>query len=169
VRPLKLTLVLQLLLVFVSGSLVGALGYRFYSGRKVATDVQARPPRPAFDPVRARNRWIEPLQTRLKLSPDQVQRLNAIFDSTGRQFGEARKKAETETRKIMDPEMAAIHKDQVARIEAMLDAGQLTEYRKMLEERRKQMEERRKQMENRKNDPRPDRDRDRRPPPGPRP
>ncbi len=161
-RPLKRTLVLQLLLVFVSGSLVGALGYRFYSGRTVATDVQARPPRPAFDPVRARNRWIEPLQTRLKLSPDQVQKLNAIYDSTGRRFGDARKKAEAETRKIMDPEMAALHKDQIAQIEALLDAGQLTEYRKMLEERRKAMEKR-------KNNPRPDRDRDRRPPPGPRP
>jgi predicted nucleic acid-binding Zn-ribbon protein len=121
---------------------------------------QARPPRAAFDPVKARNRWIEPLQTRLKLSADQVQKLNAIFDATGRQFGEARKKAETETRKIMDPEMNAIHRDQVAKIEAMLDAPQLTEYRKMREERRKQ-------MENRKNNPRPDRDR--RPPPGPRP
>jgi hypothetical protein len=102
------------------------------------------------------------LQTRLKLSSDQVQKLNAIFDATGRQFGEARKKAETETRKIMDPEINAIHKDQVAQIEAMLDAPQLTEYRKMLEERRKQ-------MEIRKNNPHPDRDRDRRPPPGPRP
>lgn len=159
-RPLKLALVLQLLLVFVSGSVVGALGYRLYSGRTVATDVQARPPRPAFDPLRARNRWIEPLQTRLKLSPDQVQKLNAIFDTTGRQFGEARKIAETETRKIMDPKMDAIHKDQVAQIEAMLDAGQLAEYRKMLEERRKR-------TENRKNNPRPDRDR--RPSPGPRP
>jgi Spy/CpxP family protein refolding chaperone len=162
VRPLKLALVLQLLLVFVSGSLVGALGFRFYSRRTALAEQQARPPRPAFDPVKARNRWIEPLQTRLKLSADQVQKLNAIFDATGRQFGEARKKAETETRKIMDPEMDAIHKDQVAKIEAMLDAGQLTEYRKMLEERRKQ-------MENRKNNPRPDRDRDRRPPPGPHP
>jgi hypothetical protein len=162
VRPLKLTLVLQLLLVFVSGSIVGALGYRLYSGRTVATDVQARPPRPAFDPVRARNRWIEPLRTRLKLSPDQVQKLNAIFDTTRRQFGEARKMAETETRKIMDPRMDAIHKDQVAQIEAMLDAGQVTEYRKMLEERRKMMEKR-------KNTPRSDEDRDRRPPPGPRP
>jgi aspartate-semialdehyde dehydrogenase len=96
------------------------------------------------------------------LSPDQVQKLKMIFDATGRRFGEARKKAETETRKIMNPEMDAIHKDQVAQIEAMLDAGQLAEYRKMLEERRKL-------MENRKKNPRPDRDRDRRPPPGPRP
>ena len=32
-RPLKLALVLQLLLVFVSGSFVGALGFRFYSRR----------------------------------------------------------------------------------------------------------------------------------------
>lgn len=161
-RPLKLTLVLQLLLVFVSGSVVGALGYRLYSRRTVATDVQTRPPRPAFDPVKARNRWIEPLRTRLKLRPDQVQKLNAIFDTTRRRFGEARKKAETETRKIMDPEMDAIHKDQVARIEAMLDAGQLTEYRKMTEERRKK-------MENRDRGPHPDRDRDRRPPLEPRP
>jgi hypothetical protein len=162
VRPLKLTLVLQFLLVFVSGSVVGALGYRLYSGRTAATEVQARPPRPVFDPVKARDRWTEPLRTRLNLRPDQVQKLNTIFDTTGHRFGEARKTAETETRKKMDPEMNAIHKDQVAQIEAMLDAGQLAEYRKM-------MEERRKQMENRKNNPRPDRDRDRRPLPGPRP
>lgn len=162
-RPLKLTLVLQLLLVFVSGSVVGALGYRLYSRRTALADQQARPSRPGgFDPVRARNRWIEPLQTRLKLSPDQVQKLTAIYESTGRRFGDARKKAEAETRRIMDPEMAALHKDQIAQIEALLDASQLTEYRKMLEERRKW-------MENRRSNPRPDRDRDRRPTPGPRP
>ena len=62
----------------------------------------------------------------------------------------------------MDPEMDAIHKDQVAQIEAMLDAGQVAEYRKMLEERRKI-------MENRGRDPHPEGGRDRRPPPGPRP
>jgi hypothetical protein len=163
VRPLRLTLVLQLLLVFVSGSLVGALGYRLYTRRIAATEALAPPPRPAFDPVQARKRWIEPLQTRLKLSPDQVQKLTAIYDSTWRRFGDARKKAEAETRRIMAPEMAALHKDQIAQIEAQLDAGQLVEYRKMLEERRQAMEKR-------KNDPRPDRDRDRLPPPpGPRP
>jgi len=137
---------------------VGALGHRLYSRRVALAEQQARPPRPSFDPVAARKRWIEPLQTRLKLSPDQVQKLTEIYDSTGRRFGDARKKAEAETRKIMDPEMAALHKDQIAQIEALLDAGQLKEYRKMLEERRKW-------MENRKNNPRPDR----RPPPGPRP
>jgi len=156
VRPLKLTLILQLLLVFVSGSVVGALGYRLYSRRTAAADVQARPPRPAGGPAQFRTRWIAELQKRLTLSPDQVQKLNAIFDTTGHRFGEARKTAEAQTRKIMDPEMDAIHKDQVAQIEAMLDAGQLTEYRKMLDERRKQQEKR-------------NRDRDRRPPPGPRP
>lgn len=158
-RPLKLTLVLQLLLVFASGSVVGALGYRLYSRRTAATDVQARPPRPAPGP-RGPGPWIAALQTRLKLSPDQVQKLNAIFDTTGRRFGEARKKAEAQTRKNMDPEMDAIHKDQVAQIEAMLDAGQLTEYRKMMNERRKQMEKRGRGALP---------DRDRRPPPGPRP
>jgi Spy/CpxP family protein refolding chaperone len=163
VKPLKLTLVLQLLLVFLSGSVVGALGYRLYSRGTAAAELLARSPRPAgFDPARARNRWIEALRTRLKLSADQVQKLNAIFDATHHRFGEARKKAEAETRKTMDPEMDAIHKDQVAQIEAMLDAGQVAEYRKMLEERRKI-------MENRSHNPRPDGDRDRRPPPGPRP
>jgi hypothetical protein len=154
VRPLKLTLVLQLLLVFVSGSVVGALGYRLYSSRTAATDVQARPPRPPFDPVKARKERVDKLQKRLKLSPDQVLKLNAVFDATGRRFGEARKKAETLTRKSMDPEMDAIHKDHVAQIEAMLDAGQLAEYRKILEERREQEEKR---------------DRDRRTPAAPRP
>ena len=162
-KPLKLTLVLQLLLVFVSGSVVGALGYSLYSRRTAAADLLTRAPRPAgFDPARARNRWIEALRTRLKLSSDQVQKLNAVFDSTHRRFGEARKKAETQTRKIMDPEMDAIHKEQLAQIEAMLDPGQVMEYRKMLEERRKI-------MENRGREPRPDGGRDRRPPPGPRP
>lgn len=159
-RPLKLTLVLQILLVFVSGSVVGALGYRLYSRRTAATDVQVRPPRPPGP--RGPGPWIAALQTRLKLSPDQVQKLNAIFETTGHRFGEARKKAEAQTRKNMDPEMEAIHKDQVAQIEAMLDTGQLAEYRKMMDERRKQMEKRGRGAL-------PDHDRDRRPPPGPRP
>jgi len=160
VKPLKVSLIAQLLLIFVSGSMVGALGYRLYSVRAAEPDIQA-PRRPGpMDPKQFRKRVLDEMTTRLKLRGDQVQKLDAIYDETDRRFHEVWVQAESDRKKTVEPVRDAIRKDQLAQIEGILDAGQAAEYHKMLEERQQQMEKMRR-------DRGPRGDRDRQPPPPP--
>jgi len=123
----------SLALVFLSGSLIGALSYRLYS---LSTAVQPAsrtgnlPPRE--DPETIRKRIVSDMQQRLLLDEKQVVQLNGIYDETRRQFDELHKKANSETRALWD--------DQTNRIRAILRPDQLAKY----EELRKQREEERK-------------------------
>lgn len=120
-RTFRLPVLLYLTLVFLSGAVVGVLGHRFYSERSVM--VRSRPP----SPEDMRRQYVEDLRTRLKLRPDQLQRLAEILEATGKRFHETRKK--------WDPELRAIQEDQASQIRAMLDEVQRTEYEKMRQER----------------------------------
>jgi Spy/CpxP family protein refolding chaperone len=131
VRPLKLAVALQLILVFASGALVGGLAYRLYSTRSDVSSGPKRPPGPPDRGRQLRDRYLGDMRSRLKLREDQVQKLVAILDATRHNFFEAKKRS--------DAEMKALHEDQVAQIRAMLDPAQRAEYEKMLEEREKQM------------------------------
>lgn len=140
-KRLKLWLVLQLLAVFASGALVGALGYRYYDNRQEA--VEAKLKQPKGGPGGFRRQYIQAMRDRLRLSEAQVQQLTEIMEESRRRF----QQLDAETRKLMEPEMQAIQKDQRARIEAILDEAQRAEYHKMLEERRIEMEKRRRELE----------------------
>lgn len=114
----RLSVSLYLLLVFLSGALVGALGYRAYVR-------DGAPPRPRPSPEEFRRRYMEDMRSRLKLSQEQVKRIDAILD---------------ETRDRYRAQMRAMQEEQSARIRAVLDPAQQKEYEKMRQER----EERRK-------------------------
>jgi hypothetical protein len=131
VRPVKLVVALQLLLVFASGLVVGGLAYRLYSTTRDVADSPKRPPGPPDRGRQFRERYLQEMRSRLNLREDQVQKLIAIMDATGRKFFEVKKRS--------DADMKALHENQVAQIRAMLDPPQLAEYQKMLEEREKQM------------------------------
>ena len=122
------TIALYLLLVFGSGALVGAFGYRLYSAKSVSAEQQEKK-----SPEALRQRYLREYESRLKLSPDQSQKLTLILDET-----RAKYKA---THEKIDPEMKRIGAEQRERINAMLDDSQKVEYAKMVEER----ERRRKQ------------------------
>ena len=130
-RPLKLTVALQLILVFASGALVGGLAYRLYSTHSDVSSSPKRPPGPPDRGRQVRDRYLADMRSRLKLREDQVPKLVAILDATRRSFFEAKRRS--------DGELKALHEDQVAQIRAMLDPAQRAEYEKMLEEREKQM------------------------------
>ncbi|MBS1825352.1 MAG: hypothetical protein JST93_08535 [Acidobacteria bacterium] len=119
---------LYLLLVFGSGALVGAFGYRLYSANTVNAEQSQKK-----SPEALRQRYLKDYESRLKLNPDQMQKLVVILDET-----RAKYKA---THDSIDPEMKRIAAEQRERINAMLDDTQRVEYGKMLEER----ERRRKQ------------------------
>jgi len=74
---------LYLVLVFLSGALVGGLSYRLYSVNSVGA-VAGAPPRPS--PEEFRRRYIESMRTKVNLDAQQVEQVNQILDETRAQF-----------------------------------------------------------------------------------
>lgn len=115
------TLALSLILVFASGTVVGALGYRSYSLNTVSAK---NPPK---SPEDYRREYIGEMQRRLGLQTQQVQKLETILDETRVKFRELRERSK--------PEMKAIQDAQTAEINAMLTPAQQVEYEKFRKER----------------------------------
>lgn len=116
------TLALSLFLVFASGTVVGALGYRSYT----LSTVSAKNPQPK-SPEDMRREYVDEMHRRLGLEPAQVQRLETILDETRAKFREIRERSR--------PEFKAIQDNQTAEITAMLTPAQQVEYEKFRKER----------------------------------
>lgn len=116
----KLSVLIYVLLIFLSGAAVGALGFRLYTVSSVSATTTRRP-------EEWRKRYLAEMQTRLGLNAQQLKDLNAILDETRTRFHEARERQR--------PEMDAIKQQQVGKIRAILDDRQQTEYEKMRQER----------------------------------
>jgi hypothetical protein len=117
------SIVLYVLLVFLSGVLVGVVGFGIFNTRVA---------RPGSAPGREEmlKRYREELRTRLNLRPEQVRDMDAILEDTHNRFRQLREKWRPEVRAIMD--------EQTERLRALLDDRQKTEYDRMREEREKQ-------------------------------
>jgi hypothetical protein len=109
-------------LVFVSGAAVGAFSLHLYN----AHSVSARTSRPR-NPDEYRKRYTGEMKTRLGLNAEQTAKLNSILDETRNKFDELRDRSK--------PEMDAIHKDQIDRINGILTEPQRIEYEKLRKER----------------------------------
>lgn len=109
-----------LLLVFVSGAVVGAFGHRLYAVKSVTA---TSAPSPSF----SRNKYLKEMETRLKLDPQQVTQLAVILD-------EFRSRYRSERDKI-EPAMQRIQQEQRKKIRTILKENQQAEYQKMIEER----------------------------------
>ena len=107
-------------LIFASGLVLGAFGDRLYTASTVVA--RQRP-----NPEEFRKKIVAEYESRLKLNPDQLARLNVILDETRGRM--------EETRKTMRPAYQKIHEDQVAKIRDILTADQQAEYDKMRKER----------------------------------
>jgi|SRR5215471_13496078 len=116
-----------ILLVFLSGAVVGAFAHRLYV---VNTVVSAKP-----DEVRRKH--LEELRTRLSMSDEQVAQYNAILDATRARYHEVKKRWDDQARQAAKPELKAITDDQIQKIKAILSEPQRAEYEKVLEERQK--------------------------------
>lgn len=115
------SLALSLILVFASGVVVGALGYKSLGQSEQKKD---SPPR---TPEEFRKAYLAEMRARLKLSEEQVQKLNTILDETREKYRQLREKQR--------PEMKAIQEGQTSEINSMLSAEQQQEYAKMRRER----------------------------------
>jgi Spy/CpxP family protein refolding chaperone len=123
-RRSSFTIVLYLALVFISGLGVGAYGYRFIT-QKNPDAAKANPPRPS--PEEFRKQYLNEMKSRLKLTPDQIQKLNVMMDETRSRFHEERQKH--------DAVMKTIRDQQTDKVRAMLTDAQRPEYEKLRAER----------------------------------
>jgi len=119
----NLSIVVYVVLVFLSGVLVGAVGFGLYDSR--AAGDKAEP----CSPEALRQRYREELRTRLQLGPDQLKKLDVILVQTHNHFVALRYKYK--------PEVSAIQDAHADSIRAILDDRQRAEYEKLRQERQK--------------------------------
>jgi hypothetical protein len=136
----KLSAILSLVLVFLSGGVLGAFAYRLYSASPVQTFGGGTPggPPPKGRPEDFRKTYIANLTKELKLDGDQVKKLNVILDETRDAFNQFNEKSKAERDALnaqrnafedkWRPERDAIHNHQVEQITAMLRDDQRTAY-----------------------------------------
>jgi len=120
-RP-ALKIVLYLLLVFLCGLAVGVFGHRIVGAAPVAAKAAVKP-----TPEEFRRQYLNEMRSRLKLTPDQFQKLNEVLDETRSRFHAARASH--------DQVMKTIREEQTNKIRAMLTEAQRPEYEKLHAER----------------------------------
>jgi hypothetical protein len=100
----KLTALASLLLVFLSGALVGAVVQRLYMVTSVSSTASVNPPAQARKqtPEEVRKHLIGEMRDRVKLDDGQVEELEAIYDRTRERFDELFQKRNAEARALWD-------------------------------------------------------------------
>ncbi len=124
-------IVFYFLLVFASGAVVGALGYRTYNPPTART-INAPAP-----PGEWRKQYMEESKARLDLTDDQVSKLKVIMDETDARFRQAREIENQEIRQIRD--------EHIARVRMLLTPEQLPKYEKLHAEREARAKQQKKQ------------------------
>lgn len=135
----KLSAFLSLLLVFLSGTLVGVVAHRLYMVNTVSSTTRQAPP-PRRDPEEIRRMLVTETTEKVHLDPDQVRELNSIYDDERRQFDELHQKWNAEGR--------ALRAAHVERIKRILRPDQIPSFEKLQAER--EAAHRRRQQENAK-------------------
>jgi hypothetical protein len=131
--PKSLPIAFYLLLVFVSGAVVGALGYRTYN------PPVARSVNPAAIPAGDwRRQYMDESKARLDLTPDQVKQLSTIMDDTEMRFRQARERENQEIRQIRD--------EHIEKVKMMLSPEQRPKYEKLHAEREARAKEQEQQQ-----------------------
>jgi len=118
---------LYVLMIFLSGALVGGMGYRLYSAKVMAApSIQPH----HLSPEEWRKKHIEEMRTRMHLSDEQVSKIQSVYDETKQLLSAYNQRSKTE--------LKSIHEQQTQKIRAVLDPSQQTEYDKMRQEREKE-------------------------------
>jgi len=106
----NLPIALYLFLVFISGAVVGALGYRTYKPPSASSNARV-------SPEEFRRQYLQEIKTRVNLNDEQLQKVNAILDETRTRFHDARDKHNEIVKQIGD--------EQRAKMRAILSVEQL--------------------------------------------
>lgn len=118
----NLPIAIYLCIVFVSGAVVGALGYRVYSPPSARSNAAQH-----VSPEEWRKQYLNEMQTRVNLTPDQIQKVNAILDDTDARFTSAREEHHQIVEKIRE--------DHRAKLRAIMTPEQLPKYEQFRTER----------------------------------
>jgi len=118
VKLSRLSIALYVGLIFACGVVLGVFGHSLYA----VTTVKSSP-----KPEDVRKKTLAEMQARMKLTDDQVAKINSIYDDTRARFHEVHEKYR--------PQLDAITKDQRDRVRSVLSPDQISEYEKMLKER----------------------------------
>src|SRR5260370_41758875 len=116
-----LPIALYLFVVFVSGSVLGALGYRLYSPPAAKSNT------PKLSPEEWRRQHVDEMRQKLNLTSDQLLKLNTIYDETHSRFEAAH---DTNNQVVKQ-----IREEHVSKIRAMLTPEQLPKYEQLRAER----------------------------------
>ena len=127
----KISAVLSLLVVFLSGSVLGAVAYRLYAVNSVQ-GVGVTRKQPRLSPEEFRKHYVEEFRTRVKMDERQITALQQILDQTRADFHKMRDK--------MNAEGDAIQAAQVEKINAILRKDQLPAYADLRAEHKRQRE-----------------------------
>jgi hypothetical protein len=118
----KVSAAIYLVLVFLSGSLVGGFAYRLYSASTVSATATRRP-----DPVEWRKRYMDEMRAQVHTDADQEAQINQILDETRATFEQIH---EREKKEYQTEQNAQIDK-----IFGLLRPDQKLLYKKLREER----------------------------------
>jgi hypothetical protein len=129
----KISAVVYLGLVFLSGALVGSLSYRLYA----MNTVSASSGLPKASPEEFRRHYIEGMRAKVNLDDKQIEQVNQILDETRAQFDQMRAK--------MRADGEAIQNQQVAKITTILSEDQKPNYAAFRAEREKIRQQMRRQ------------------------
>ena len=110
-------------LLFACGTAVGALAVHLYEDRTVSA-------KGAED---VRQHYVNEMQSRLKLTPAQLQQLEVILDET-----KARVRA---VRDAYHPQMLKIKQEQISRVKSILTPNQIPAYEQLVAERERRAKE----------------------------
>jgi hypothetical protein len=121
----KSSALLSLILVFLSGILVGSVSYRLYMVNSVNSG-GAPAGRPQANPEEVRKKRVAEMKEKVKLDDDQVAKLNIIYDTTKQQFDALKKRGDQEAHSIWDKQRDAVR--------AILRPDQLPLYESHLKE-----------------------------------
>ena len=118
----NLTIALYLFLIFASGIVVGGFGFRLYTGTPVSAKTST-----SVSPDEWRRQYTAEMNSRLKLTPEQMDKLNAILDETRARLNRAHSTLDESTKQIKEHHVGAVR--------SMLTPEQLPEYEKLHAER----------------------------------
>jgi hypothetical protein len=133
----KVSAFLSVLLVFASGAAMGAVGYRLYVVKTVASPVQAATKK-KMTPEDFRKRIVAHLKEAVKLSDQQVEQVQKIYDWQGEQFTPIQENYQAKIDPIyreFDQQRDQLHEAAVAKMKAILTPEQQPLYDKYLADR----------------------------------
>ena len=126
---------LYLLLVFLSGTAVGAFSYRLYTMNTVLAGVSPN------KPDEYRRQLLKEMRSRLSLSDQQLSQLTTILDNTRARYHEVKTRWDRQAKDAARPELKAIQAEQVQQIKGILSDTQKPEYEKLAAEREKRRQQ----------------------------